>query len=192
MRERLAVRRHRIGNRGITPARAGKTRFGISSVGLTQDHPRSCGKDRPAPDAMPIVAGSPPLVRERRWRLASDETDDGITPARAGKTEFPATARTNHRDHPRSCGKDRKWFVSRQRTSGSPPLVRERPFLAALRCSGCRITPARAGKTPREAPLFYADGDHPRSCGKDVNKLLEEKRNKGSPPLVRERLVNPA
>ena len=50
------------------------------------------------------------------------------------------------------------------------------------------ITPARAGKTATMTPVICTSEDHPRSCGKDVNKLLEEKRNKGSPPLVRERL----
>ena len=50
---------------GITPARAGKTKFCRSASCRSQDHPRSCGKDHACPPSIAIMSGSPPLVRER-------------------------------------------------------------------------------------------------------------------------------
>ena len=131
-------------------------------------------------------------MRERLGNILDMWTEAGITPARAGKTATMTPVICTSEDHPRSCGKDHDAIFEQAVELGSPPLVRERRQVKVIVIKNHGITPARAGKTPREAPLFYADGDHPRSCGKDVNKLLEEKRNKGSPPLVRERLVNPA
>ena len=54
---------------GITPARAGKT--SVVSIGgcSSEDHPRSCGKDKPLNYLLYLKGGSPPLVRERRRRF---------------------------------------------------------------------------------------------------------------------------
>ena len=52
-----------------------------------------------------------------------------------------------------------------------------------------RITPARAGKTYRHIGHIPASGDHPRSCGKDWCKISYAAQIGGSPPLVRERLL---
>ena len=50
-----------------------------------------------------------------------------------------------------------------------------------------RITPARAGKTSILEPTWFRLGDHPRSCGKDVEPDRWTWTIRGSPPLVRER-----
>ena len=71
---------------GITPARAGKTihiKFFRANV---QDHPRSCGKDKTVLAKKSFTGGSPPLVRERRFRQLIGAINRRITPARAGKT----------------------------------------------------------------------------------------------------------
>ena len=52
------------------------------------DHPRSCGKDVIFLLSFPGLVGSPPLVRERLFVVVDPEDNDGITPARAGKTLF--------------------------------------------------------------------------------------------------------
>ena len=50
------------------------------------------------------------------------------------------------------------------------------------------ITPARAGKTAHSLTDVFGSGDHPRSCGKDFRCRMDEVFDRGSPPLVRERL----
>ena len=66
-------------------------------------------------------------MRERQRADGVNGGNDGITPARAGKTAYLSAAAFFWEDHPRSCGKDQ--FVERelQFALGSPPLVRERP-----------------------------------------------------------------
>ena len=71
---------------GITPARAGKTLYDGAKWVRLGDHPRSCGKDDGAGMERRYYLGSPPLVRERLRSIALRFDDEGITPARAGKT----------------------------------------------------------------------------------------------------------
>ena len=111
----------------------------------------------------------------------------GITPARAGKTESESGPLPFRWDHPRSCGKDPNSSIMDSCRSGSPPLVRERPLAAANDDSLCGITPARAGKTTLFLIQDAMHRDHPRSCGKDLPRLISALFNTGSPPLVRER-----
>ena len=65
-------------------------------------------------------------MRERRVLLAFVVRDDGITPARAGKTQLLPVVVRSDGDHPRSCGKDIEIKRHSEKRSGSPPLVRER------------------------------------------------------------------
>ena len=54
----------------ITPARAGKTQVYSIEDDMTQDHPRSCGKDVLLRELASKPWGSPPLVRERHsWHI---------------------------------------------------------------------------------------------------------------------------
>ena len=108
-----------------------------------------------------MTLGSPPLVRERLEDAAVRTADKGITPARAGKTPLSQGHDFTFQDHPRSKG-------------------------SALRT---RITPARAGKTFFLYSRFLVRRDHPRSCGKDGITKAGFKNRRGSPPLVRERLI---
>ena len=76
-----------------------------------------------------------------------------------------------------------------QASRGSPPLVRERLDGGLYEGLYFRITPARAGKTCRSVNRGCIFRDHPRSCGKDDDTITFLQVNRGSPPLVRERLV---
>ncbi len=51
------------------------------------------------------------------------------------------------------------------------------------------ITPACAGTTKPKLAVFTHCRDHPRLCGNDVPLIFGRLRNRGSPPLVRERLL---
>ena len=167
MRERLQPVPSGVGSSRITPARAGKTQRRRPAARCPWDHPRSYGKDKWFANGKIQVTGSPPLVRERPSIRRDTSRDKGITPACAGKTLDVGAIGQQHRDHPRSCGKD----------------------------SGCRtvflsvhgITPARAGKTSHRSRAIRRNEDHPRSCGKDSFIAHQLLNPLGSPPLVRER-----
>ena len=128
-------------------------------------------------------------MRERLHATASPFLPIRITPARAGKT-YPILNNPSLRwDHPRSCGKDSCRAFSLLSIMGSPPLVRERLDCIPDFYPGRRITPARAGKTMRIQAVREQHWDHPRSCGKDLISTPTKGKGRGSPPLVRERLV---
>ena len=65
--------------------------------------------------------------------------------------------------------------------------MRERQNPYHRKLQQCRITPARAGKTPAVIPGRRPRRDHPRSCGKDSQYDRSRMSIRGSPPLVRER-----
>ena len=128
-------------------------------------------------------------MRERRFIIQLTITDIRITPARAGKTCREWYSGPRYGDHPRSCGKDKEvpdWILN---LLGSPPLVRERLIAILVIYPHQGITPARAGKTCRSVNRGCIFRDHPRSCGKDHERQIHGMARSGSPPLVRERLV---
>ena len=167
MRERQFFSTAALTAARITPARAGKTAKSSSSSNQQWDHPRSCGKDSIVVLHVFCHLGSPPLVRERPIGLSMTDTGSRITPARAGKTLYPARWHLHIQDHPRSCGKDAADVLQFAFLPGSPPLVRERRLNHSFGFHPHRITPARAGKTCKRSVMTLAYGDHPRSCGKD-------------------------
>ena len=128
-------------------------------------------------------------MRERLLQELLRRLYFGITPARAGKTQFRSSLHFLTRDHPRSCGKDSRLkynpaagrritparagktyasLLSASSQRGSPPLVRERPAIRTCASRSIRITPARAGKTLKGDRVVVMGRDHPRSCGKDA------------------------
>ena len=93
-------------------------------------------------------------------------------------------------DHPRVCGKDTAFFKLSSLSAGSPPRVREGPCQIESIIEWIRITPARAGRTKKEAARYKELWDHPRSRGKDSVIQPKSKSLSGSPPLAREGLLN--
>ena len=133
------------------------------------DHPRACGENFLQKVEIPSRKGSPPRVRGK----LADFVKDGITYA----------------DHPRACGENFGCPRNRNRTGGSPPRVRGKPEAEAEAVLKQRITPARAGKTPRHRVPRECNQDHPRACGENRVYLIKLYANGGSPPRVRGKLV---
>ncbi len=127
-------------------------------------------------------------MRERLAILLIHETSPRITPARAGKTFAWHCCRSLRRNHPRSCGKDLLRVAGQPHSQESPPLVRERLPASFSSASLAGITPARAGKTLNVPLKKTSNGNHPRSCGKDLMGVPGNVAAGESPPLVRERL----
>ena len=133
--------------------------------------------------------GSPPRVREKLLAFFEIVNSPRITPACAGKTVLFSSLNSCMRDHPRVCGKNSLTKTIDVPRTGSPPRVREKPFLGRTHISEIGITPACAGKTIYWWPSFLDRRDHPRVCGKNTCACELPPACVGSPPRVREKLV---
>ena len=67
-----------------------------------------CGEKSGELVGLLIVMGSPPHVRGKERRLNSQQFQQGITPACAGKREWNTPYLLPSRDHPRMCGEKTK------------------------------------------------------------------------------------
>ena len=85
------------------------------------------------------------------------------------------------------CGKNLARKRYSQPRPGSPPRVREKPAWSSARFGFCGITPACAGKTWSRRSFSCPVKDHPRVCGKNIQKLTKTQGMWGSPPRVREK-----
>ena len=92
------------GQRGITPACAGK-RTRIPGQRLPMwDHPRVCGEKAGFFAFCSTSAGSPPRVRGKAFTPGDSNCRVRITPACAGKSPYLQIQRRAAEDHPRVCG----------------------------------------------------------------------------------------
>ena len=95
-------------------------------------------------------------------------------------------------DHPRVCGKDFVSFLKTYPQPGSPPRVREGPYISNFLSFHFRITPACAGRTIKASRCQLYHQDHPRVCGKDRLDGFKAVNEMGSPPHMREgRIIYP-
>ena len=139
----------RISNQppGITPADAGKTKINLGPEGTVKDHPRRCGENIMVTPRSEHEKGSPPQVRGKLAFARTQASQDGITPAGAGKTARHETCQKSEKDHPRRCGENLNLRPKSSRNVGSPPQVRGKLELDATALRALGITPAGAGKT---------------------------------------------
>ena len=72
--------------RGLIPARAGKTMRIFTAIGLVRAHPRACGENLIGLGADLAATGSSPRVRGKRGLVRIAHGVDRLIPARAGKT----------------------------------------------------------------------------------------------------------
>ena len=131
---------------GITPACAGKRNIPVLVNYHSGDHPRVCGEKPVAIHTRITSAGSPPRMRGKALRVRVAASRARITPAYAGKRPRPAHAAACHQDHPRVCGEKTPSLAVLGSASGSPPRMRGKGALRALRLFRRGITPAYAGK----------------------------------------------
>ena len=71
---------------GITPAYAGKSIRDVTQWLIEQDHPRVCGEKHVAIAGLLPSLGSPPRMRGKVQTANTQEFQDRITPAYAGKS----------------------------------------------------------------------------------------------------------
>ena len=176
--------------KGITPAYAGKSCCPILRLACTRDHPRVCGEEENVGHTYKKRLGSPPRMRGRVCMTTLWTSQNGITPAYAGKSLLPSENVLQVEDHPRVCGEEHFGGLALPVVEGSPPRMRGRaagvrPFRWAV-----GITPAYAGKSSRCSPLPLGGRDHPRVCGEERAKRLPLDLILGSPPRMRGRESN--
>ena len=113
-------------------------------------------------------------------------TRERITPAPAGNTGLPLVFAGVFEDHPRACGKHLQLTRQPPTRSGSPPRLRETPFLKLMSGLKIGITPAPAGNTLVVHLVGTQSRDHPRACGKHKCVGCKPSSWGGSPPRLRE------
>ena len=86
-------------------------------------------------------------MRGKRYEPATEEEDEGITPADAGKTSSDGAFLPNVPDHPRGCGENAMLVTSGATEIGSPPRMRGKPSIDEIFNINRR--------------------DHPRGCGEN-------------------------
>ena len=92
-------------------------------------------------------SGSPPQVRGKLAFARAQASQDGITPAGAGKTSVSVNGFNLDGDHPRRCGENPCRRGGEGVCGGSPPQVRGKHNIYSLDFVLWGITPAGAGKT---------------------------------------------
>ena len=88
----------------ITPACAGRRRFGSPRGPRSEDHPRVCGEKEIIRRYGDEDGGSPPRVRGEASLVDSIPARTGITPACAGRSRKSLARTAGVEDHPRVCG----------------------------------------------------------------------------------------
>ena len=185
MRGKRVQTRHHGGGCGITPAHAGKTRKASLRHILPPDHPRACGENLSGHLRQGPEGGSPPRMRGKQKVQRPANRGSRITPAHAGKTLPDLLAAWSRPDHPRACGENKSVATDTLSVSGSPPRMRGKRGEQAGGVAYGRITPAHAGKTPRESRHLRPSADHPRACGENIYAVEIDDEATGSPPRMR-------
>ena len=139
----------------ITPACAGKSTAEPRLRITTGDHPRVCGEKCHSLFLAASAEGSPPRVRGKAFDAGKLIPVYGITPACAGKSVCVAHTVAAFRDHPRVCGEKTLSRTTGAAQWGSPPRVRGKALMRDISTEGFRITPACAGKSPRDTRDYF-------------------------------------
>ncbi len=153
--------------RGLIPARAGRTRYGLAGEGPWRAHPRSRGADQGMDGGRQAHRGSSPLARGGPLHLRHDRADRRLIPARAGRTADAGRVSCHIGAHPRSRGADTHTVMTSPVSSGSSPLARGGPDHDQRRHEQLRLIPARAGRTLALLGRGSLNRAHPRSRGAD-------------------------
>ena len=165
MRGKVGRNPHIVGERGITPAYAGKRHTGGTTCFCRKDHPRVCGEKAFGRASPRGRGGSPPRMRGKGKKTKSIRPRIGITPAYAGKSPLETGCCIVVGDHPRVCGERSRSAGTAGRITGSPPRMRGKVVRLWAAWPLCGITPAYAGKSHFGAVLVVPGEDHPRVCG---------------------------
>ena len=124
-------------------------------------------------------------MRGKQGSEVEDRFGVRLIPAHAGKTSTTATSRSPARAHPRSCGENDLFLVSKEDTPGSSPLMRGKRRPSWRRRRGGGLIPAHTGKTSSSHCTKITRRAHPRSHGENSPQKSFVSGVTGSSPLTR-------
>ena len=137
---------------------------------------------------MPL-SGSPPRMRGKAVLASTTLYRSGITPAYAGKRDLVISGSGDIEDHPRVCGEKMQPPTPSSGGMGSPPRMRGKVYKITPPWFSIRITPAYAGKRAWFSYCGCQDRDHPRVCGEKALSTFSSRKNSGSPPRMRGKVL---
>ena len=126
--------------------------------------------------------GSPPHARGAEDQHVLFSVRQGITPACAGSSSWPAFRQGARGDHPRMRGEQRYRNKFLQSVLGSPPHARGAERSRALEITAARITPACAGSRLSPRTGNPSRRDHPPHARGAVHRPRCERGTLGITP----------
>ena len=170
---------------GLIPARAGKTSAALILSRRRAAHPRA-GGENPATTGLTIgFTGSSPRGRGKQTKEYLELSNQGLIPARAGKTSRLTDRAATWAAHPRAGGEN---SIGRRRHGlheGSSPRGRGKHDSGRARRPRVRLIPARAGKTFGLLSSFARVAAHPRAGGENSGAGVSVTVGAGSSPRGR-------
>ena len=170
---------------GLIPARAGKTDRRAGLARQLRAHPRACGENNLRLSSVDGPPGSSPRVRGKLSEWETRPYEDGLIPARAGKTHRRSRRTRSSWAHPRACGENGGVGGVGHGGSGSSPRVRGKRMGPPPHPRPAGLIPARAGKTRARRRGLHRQGAHPRACGENPTGAWGPAYSSGSSPRVR-------
>ena len=170
---------------GLIPAHAGKTNVDSWLVCVAWAHPRSRGENPSRKFALPLILGSSPLTRGKRYSVQRVTIACGLIPAHAGKTLSLPFGILCDTAHPRSRGENEQIAAAQSAGDGSSPLTRGKRFPGLVASFRQGLIPAHAGKTVRRRSFPGLLRAHPRSRGENRVRGDRAAIHRGSSPLTR-------
>ena len=162
------------------------------SASPSRAHPRVGGENRKSSERRPNRWGSSPRGRGKPRREHGCVDSDGLIPAWAGKTVFPARSAASHRAHPRVGGENLLLVLPSGAVQGSSPRGRGKRRGQKAPNVHHGLIPAWAGKT-RAAPMWSCsarahprvggENSEPRNCAPLIHG--SSPRGRGKPPRLR-------
>ena len=170
---------------GLIPARAGKTSAALILSRRRAAHPRA-GGENPATTGLTIgFTGSSPRGRGKQTKEYLELSNQGLIPARAGKTSRLTDRAATWAAHPRAGGENEGTCPFALRHLGSSPRGRGKPFLFTIKLTVAGLIPARAGKTTSLSASPTTRRAHPRAGGENGPTSYAGSLTAGSSPRGR-------
>ena len=138
-----------------------------------------------------LPVGSSPLARGKQLARAARAVQNGLIPARAGKTTGAESTCKGTSAHPRSRGENVNPSALEPVTLGSSPLARGKQSHVHTLKGRIGLIPACAGKTPWCRGRRSNPKAHPRLRGENGKAPQAERKSSGSSPLARGKQVSP-
>ena len=174
-----------IGQCGLIPTHAGKTRRFIGTALKRRAHPHSRGENLHLQPHAGAPAGSSPLTRGKPTGEAPPTASRGLIPTHAGKTHPGRPPRGWRGAHPHSRGENVAGGSWRRRPAGSSPLTRGKLRQAQVLQGGRGLIPTHAGKTRSTPAPGTGTRAHPHSRGENRAEIADLQTRAGSSPLTR-------